>query len=179
MKSISRTGALRLESHLLSDTSEIGLLVSVLLEQVMQILMLPHGGEHMSSILDDLDLKVIGVSGNENHSFDAAMVIARLDKLVARFDALVDAGERCGDGVFLEDAEALLWERALRVGQLVDELLHGVLSDELAVLAVDGEVAKCDCRHRHDWFVFVVLQSEKVHECRQAFLFADFLTNLD
>ncbi len=174
MQRVGRTRRGGLEAHLLGHTGKVRLLVAVLLQQIVQILVLPHGGEHMRRILDNLDRKVLGVACDEHHALDAALAVAGLDEVVVALDALVDAGEHGGDRVLVQDTQAHRhWP--LRVGQLVHQILHGVLSDELAILGVNGQIAQSDRCHAHNRLVLVLLGLEEMHKGGQTLELADLL----
>ena len=130
----------------------------------------------MCGILDDLYGKVLRIARDKHHAFHAALGVTGLDKVVVALDALVDAGEHGRDGVLVQHTEAH-GNGPRRIGQLGHQVLHGVLADQLAILAVYGEIAKRNGRHTHDRLVFVLLGLEQMHQGGQTLELAHLLAN--
>ncbi|RNA27389.1 hypothetical protein BpHYR1_008738, partial [Brachionus plicatilis] len=173
---VSRTGALRLEAHLLGHIGKVCLFVAVFFQQIVQIFVFPHGGEHMGRILDNLNGKMLSIPSDVNHSLDTSLMVARLDKVVVAFDALVDAGERGGDGVLVENAESE-GQRSVRVWQLGNQIFHGILSNQLPIFGVNGQVSERNRGHTNNGLVLVLVGLEQVDQSGQALEPAYLLAN--
>ncbi len=90
----------------------------------------------MSSILHNLDRKVLPISGNKHHPLHTSLIVAGLDKLVTALDTLIDACQSGSNGILIEYTESdRHW--SIRIGQLVHQILHGILANENLILLIN------------------------------------------